>query len=84
MYHAIEALNQADIDVSRKAKFWARCYAIKDSKCISKGFFDRLHLNRSRTSIASLTADDGTCITDMDAIVHECNHYFGKILSAPP
>lgn len=83
MNHAIQMLSQADIEDTKKARFLARCHAITDNDCASKGFFDRLRSNRNRTSIASITMDDGTCITDASQLANACTHFYGQILSAP-
>ena len=84
MANAIAILHKADVDASKKAQFLARCSAITDVDCISKGFFDKLRVNRNRTSLASLTMDDGTCIIAIEDIAHACTSYFGRILSTPP
>ena len=81
MSHAVSILHQADMDASRKARFLSRCHALQDKDCISKGFFDRLRGNRNRTTVATLTLDDGTCIHNAVQIAQTCTEYFGKILS---
>ena len=62
----------------------ARCHSIEDSDCISKGFFDRLRLNKNWTSLASIMLEDGTCVKNADQIAQTCTNYFGKILSVVP
>ena len=83
MNHAIGVLYQANVDASKKERFLARCHAIEDSDCISKGFFDSLRTNRNRTSLASIELEDGTCVQNAEQIAQVCIQYFGKTLSTP-
>lgn len=84
MADCVGQLNVMDLEEARKARFLSRCSELKDTDCMSKGFFKRLASKRSREALAKIELDDGSIIQDGISIAQKCTQYFGQILSTVP